>query len=241
LKHGKIVICFARPPQVAGYCYGGWRFSALYFEFPVQSNGFMEPRSIKILTELLKKLPAVGQKTAERYGYALKNFSKKDLELLAQTLADLKKNLGYCSLCQATIEKTQTKNSLCSICANPQRNPDKLCIVEDEQELAAMEQTSFKGVYFVLGELATFRTKDPGKNPSIELLKRRLKKNPPQEIILAFSPTVQGQAVYFMLKKELNSFGIPVTRLGLGLPSEADLRYADQKSLQGALDNRQRF
>lgn len=196
----------------------------------------MHPKPIQHIAQLLKKLPGVGPKTAQRYAYAFKNFSLQDLEALAQDLSQLKKNLANCGRCQLTIEKKE--GQFCSICRNPKRNQKLLCLVADEQELEAIEQTNFNGVYFVLGGLVKPRSNQAQPGIRLKELKNRIKADPPREIILALSPTSEGTATLLFIKKELMPFKIPITRLGMGLPSEADLRYADKQTLEGALSSR---
>lgn len=197
----------------------------------------MEPKPIKQITQLLKQLPGVGQKTAQRYAHALKNFSEQDITYLIQNLSQLKSALTYCQRCFATIDK-QAEKQLCSICSNPKRNRRLLCVVADEQELEAMEQTDFNGSYFVLGGLIEPRSNQKNSGPRLRELKQLIKKTRPQEIILALSPGGEGAATFLMLKKELSPFKIPLTKLGMGLPTEADLRYADKQTLEGALSSR---
>lgn len=199
----------------------------------------MHPKPIQHIAQLLKKLPGVGPKTAQRYAYALKSFSQQDLEALIQNLSQLKKSLTNCERCQLTIETKQ--GPLCSICRDPRRDQKLLCLVADEQELEAMEQTNFSGVYFVLGGLVRPRAGENQFGPHLKALKKRIKTDPPREIILALSPTSEGAATLLLLKKELAPLKIPITRLGMGLPSEADLRYADKQTLESALANRAPF
>ncbi len=196
----------------------------------------MEPKPIKTVTEILKKLPGVGQKTAQRYAHSLKNFSEKDLQLLAESLQELKTQLDNCERCFATIQRQQ-KDRLCKICRDQNRDQKLLAIVEDEQEMEAMEQTNYRGVYFVLGGLIKPRSRQYN-NVRTHEFKKRIQSEPPREIILALSPGAEGSATFLQLKKELQQFKTPVTRLGTGLPSEADLRYADKQTLEGALSSR---
>lgn len=193
------------------------------------------PLPIQNLIDLLSKLPGVGPKTATRYAFCLKDWPIKDTEALSQAIQNLRKTLGQCHLCGRTIQKQESSN-LCSICRDPHRNQKIVCVVENEPAIETLEKAKqYEGIYFILGGLL-----DPlrGTKPplsKIKALEKRVQKGSIQEVILALNPTTQGEATIAHLKKILAPYKIRLTRLGRGLPSEADLLYADSDTLRESL------
>ncbi len=186
------------------------------------------PPLIKNLIEKLQVLPSVGPKTAEQYVFALTNLSSKKIEELAEAVSELKK-LTRCKSCNAITDK----NELCEICANPQRDNTTLMVVESEPDMESIEKTSrFQGLYFILGQVNEKNTQQ---------LIQRLQTHAPKELILAFDVTPQMELSIFEIKQALKKaqVNIKISRLGRGLPTGGDLRYADTQTLLGALQHRE--
>lgn len=191
---------------------------------------------IQKLIETLKLLPSVGPKTAEQYAFALKELDPKELEELAQAIKNLEK-LQRCSLCgkiPARVREVKNVGVICEICADPKREHALLLVVESEPDLESIEKTGrFSGLYFILGD---------AHEKNIRRLLRRMKvKNSVQELILAFDVTPQSELSIFEIKQAIKTagFSVKISRLGRGLPTGADLRYADTQTIQGALEHRE--
>ena len=187
------------------------------------------------LIEELNKLPGVGPKTAQRLTYHLIRTSKEEAEALAQALLAMKEKVVYCSACQ-----NLTDIDPCAICANEERDREKLCIVEQPLDILSLERTrSYKGLYHVLhGAISPINGVGPNDLKIQELLDR-LRGGQFSELILATNPTMEGEATAMYIHRHLDSFGGRVTRLARGLPAGGDLEYADEVTLSRALEGRQ--
>jgi len=191
---------------------------------------------IQQLIEKLKLLPSVGPRTAEQYAFALKELDATELQALAQAIKNLEK-VKRCALCgkiPARVKEVKDIGMLCEICADPKRERSIVLVVESEPDLESIEKTGrFQGLYFILGE---------ANEKNIKRLLRRLKvKNSVNELILAFNVTPQNELAIFEIKQALKKAGIVLTisRLGRGLPTGGDLRYADTQTIQSALSHRE--
>ncbi len=192
------------------------------------------PKSIEKLIKIFSQLPSVGPKTAERYVFFLLNHSQKELLGLSENIKDLKDNIKNCSRC-----RTFTEKDPCLICEDKNRNNQTICLVENTQDLWAIEETKqFTGKYFVLGRLI-----DPISNINPEDLPIKqfldlIKKENIKEIIIALNFTLEGEGTTLYLKKYFSDT-IKITRLAKGLPLGSDLEYADSLTLKNALKYRQ--
>lgn len=192
------------------------------------------PKSIEKLIKIFSQLPSVGPKTAERYVFFLLNHSQKELLGLSENIKDLKDNIKNCSRC-----RTFTEKDPCLICEDKNRNNQTICLVENTQDLWAIEETrQFTGKYFVLGRLI-----DPISNINPEDLPIKqfldlIKKENIKEIIIALNFTLEGEGTTLYLKKYFSDT-IKITRLAKGLPLGSDLEYADSLTLKNALKYRQ--
>lgn len=192
------------------------------------------PAPIRNAASVLGKLPGVGPKTALRYAFALLALTKHDIAQCAKAIADLA-HIQTCTSCFAFSEKT-----LCEICQNSERNNHQLCVISESRDIATMEATSaFRGKYFVLG--GTLNPID-GRTPEtlhVRELMERVRISPDlKEVILAFSPDMQGETTMMYLSRQLKPFNKKVTRLARGLPMGADIEYADEVTLLSALQGR---
>lgn len=191
------------------------------------------PSAIQNLIEKLSALPSVGPKTAERYVFHLLKQTPEKLQSLAAAISELKEKTTLCHICGTIAESDP-----CPICSDKNRRAGILCLVENSQDLVAIEATKqYDGYYFVLGGLiSTIREVKPS-DLNIQKLVNRLKKDSIQEIILALNFTLEGETTALYLTKILKDH-LKITRLAKGLPSGSDLEYADELTLASALKNR---
>jgi len=188
---------------------------------------------IQNLTKQFQKLPSVGTKTAQRFVYALlKDPANNNLEQLESALKRARENISICKKCFNISE-----GNLCNICANPSRDPQTICIVEEALDIPPIEECGeFNGVYYVIGT---------GKNSHISSLIQRINNEDIKEIIIASNPSSEGEAVALKLQKIIAENTtqkireIKITRLGRGLPTGGDIKYADRETIRGALRGRQ--
>jgi len=191
------------------------------------------PQAIQNLIDKLAEFPSVGPKTAERYVFYLLKQSKEKLKDLAQVISDLRDKTTVCETCWSIADKNP-----CSICSDTNRQKPLLCIVENTQDLLAVEATrQYDGQYFVLGGLINTINDIKPENLNIEKLIKRIKENSIKEIILALNFTLEGETTALYLNKILKDH-IKITRLARGLPAGSDLEYADETTLASALKYR---
>lgn len=190
------------------------------------------PAAIQNLIDKLSTLPSVGPKTAERYAFYLLKQSDEKLKSLAAAINDLKTGTKICRHCLMISD-----SEICSICKDEKRRPEILCIVENTQDLLALETTrQFDGRYFVLGGLInTIEEVRPEDLPIAQLLKK-IKTDGVKEIILALNFTLEGETTALYLTKILKD--VKISRLAKGLPAGSDLEYADELTLANALKYR---
>jgi len=190
--------------------------------------------SFSRLAAELSKLPGIGSKTAARLAFHLLRTSRQDVEALASALLEMKDKVRFCRRCHHLAE-----GELCSICSNPARDAQVLCIVEEPQDLFAIERSrSYLGLYHVLhGALSPLDGVGP-EDLKIPQLLQRLEQEPVREIILATNFTVEGEATALYLAKLFKERGLRVTRLAHGIPSGSDLEYIDSGTVQQAVDGR---
>ncbi|NLZ74373.1 recombination protein RecR [Candidatus Falkowbacteria bacterium] len=191
------------------------------------------PKAIQNLIEKLSTLPSVGPKTAERYAFYLLRQSDDSLNSLAEAIKDLKTKTTLCASCQAI-----TETNPCAICSSLERANDILCVVENTQDLLAIEATKqFTGKYFVLGGLINTINDIKPEDLNVKKLIKRIKTDHIKEIILALNFTLEGETTSLYLTKLLRNH-LKVTRLAKGLPAGSDLEYADETTLSNALKYR---
>ncbi len=185
----------------------------------------------------LSKLPGVGRKTAARLAFHLLRTSERDVESLATALLEMRRKVGFCQRCFHIAEA-----ELCQICNNPVRDGQRLCIVQEPQDLLAIERShSYAGFYHVLhGALSPLDGIGPD-DLKIPQLMQRLEVEPIEEIILATNFTVEGEATALYLAQLCRAKNIKVTRLAHGIPSGSDLEYVDAGTVQQAVAGRREF
>lgn len=191
------------------------------------------PKAIQNLIEKLSTLPSVGPKTAERYAFYLLRQNDSNLNSLAEAIRELKAKTTLCSSCQAI-----TESNPCAICSSSERLNDTLCVVENTQDLLAIEATGqFAGKYFVLGGLINTINDIKPEDLNIEKLVKRIKADNVKELILALNFTLEGETTSLYLNKLLRDH-VKITHLAKGLPAGSDLEYADETTLSNALKYR---
>jgi recombination protein RecR len=186
------------------------------------------------LIEELKKLPGVGGKTAQRYAFHILRASDEDAELLAGAIRDVKASLHLCSICNNI-----TDIDPCVYCASPTRNQRLVCVVEEPTNIAAIDKTRhYNGVYHVLhGALSPLHGIGP-EQLRINNLARRVESGDVDELILATNPTIEGEATATYLSRQFKSSGIRITRIATGVPVGSDIEYADEVTMQKAMEGR---
>ena len=192
------------------------------------------PEPVARLIEALQRLPGIGPKTAQRLTFFLLKRPVEEVAGLADALTQLKALIVHCSVCFNV-----TQDDPCRICRDPERDARSLCVVEEPNDLLALERTGeFRGRYHVLlGALSPLDGIGPEDLKVRELLSR-LEGEPVEEIILATNPSVEGEATAIYLAKLLKPFTGRVTRIARGLPVGGDLEYADEVTLAKALQGR---
>ncbi|HEY4080913.1 MAG TPA: recombination mediator RecR [Burkholderiaceae bacterium] len=190
--------------------------------------------ALEQLIEALKRLPGVGQKSAQRMAYHLLQHDRPAMRQMADALNTAGQQIGHCQRCH-----TFSEAGLCSICADGARNASLLCVVESPADQAALERTgSYQGYYFVLlGRLSPLDGQGPRDIGVAELLTRATD-GAVQEVILATSFTAEGEATAHVLSEALRSRGIKATRLARGVPVGSELEYVDLGTIAHALVDR---
>ena len=186
------------------------------------------------LIEELKKLPGVGSKSAQRFAFHILRSSDGDAAALAEAVQNLKASLRLCSICNNV-----TDVDPCAYCASPTRNQRLVCVVEEPTSIAAVERTrGYQGVYHVLhGTLSPLHGVGPDQLRTGTLL-ARVERDEIDEVILATSPTFEGEATATWLAAALRGFSVRITRIATGVPAGSDIEYADEVSMSRAMEGR---
>lgn len=192
------------------------------------------PKSIAALIEQFQKFPSVGPKSAQRMAFHLLKMPKSEVEKFAQSIIEAKENTFACDVCF-----NMSSTNPCEICQSSARDRSIICVVSETKDLIAIEKTNeFRGLYHVLQGLISPIDGIGAEDIRIKELLHRLAENDVKEVILALSPSVEGEATSLYLSKLIKPFGIKITRIAFGLPVGADLEYADEITLARALEGR---
>jgi recombination protein RecR len=193
---------------------------------------FAEPMAQ--LIEELKKLPGVGNKSAQRLAFHILRSSGDDAEALAAAIRNVKDKLHLCSICNNI-----TDVDPCVYCASATRNQRVICVVEEPTNIASVEKTkSYNGVYHVLhGAISPLHGVGP-EHLRINSLLRRVEDGHADEVIIATNPTVEGEATAHYLTQVLRKNGVKLTRIATGIPAGADIEYADEVTMSRAMEGR---
>lgn len=193
---------------------------------------FAEPMT-RLIDEL-KKLPGVGNKSAQRLAFHILRSSEEDAEALAGAVRDVKAKLRLCSVCNNI-----TDVDPCVYCSNPTRNQRLVCVVEEPTNIAAIEKTRhFNGAYHVLhGSISPLHGVGP-EQLRLSNLMRRIDAGEVDEVILATNPTVEGEATAVYISQQVRRPGVKVTRIATGIPVGSDIEYADEVTMLKAMEGR---
>ena len=193
---------------------------------------FAEPMA-RLIDEF-KRLPGIGQKSAQRIAFHLLRAPREESERLAQALVDVKDRMRLCAVCNNISDA-----ELCPICSDSGRNQKVLCVVEEPRNIIVIEKTrQFNGLYHVLhGSLSPLRGIGPEQLKVKSLLERR-RSGTIDEIIIATNPTVEGEATAVYLSRLLKPLGVRVTRIGMGIPVGSDLDYVDEVTMLKSMEGR---
>jgi recombination protein RecR len=202
------------------------------------------PRSVEKVIEEFSRLPGIGPKSAARMAYHFLRSRRKDATKLAQALTDMEEGIRFCTKCFNVAEK-----DVCDICDSPLRDNAELCIVEEPLDVVAFERSGvYKGLYFVLGGVISPAEGVGAEELRFKELERRVKEllsGDSLEVIVATNPSLEGEATANYIQDSLVRIDkegkIKLTRLAMGLPTGADLEYADQLTLKRAFEGRRKI
>lgn len=194
-------------------------------------------KSVSNLIDQLGRLPGIGRKSAERLAYHLLRVSKAEAFALAGAIREVRENVFYCSVCYNLAE-----SNMCAICRDPSRDQTRLCVVEQPQDLMALEQASvFRGLYHVLlGRIAPLDGIGPD-HLTIDALVERVRRGNFVEIIMATNPTVEGDGSALYITNQLSEFPVEITRLARGITAGSILEHTNKEILADALNGRQKL
>lgn len=186
------------------------------------------------MVEAFTKLPGIGKKSAERLAFAVLGMTRDEAEGIAHAILDLKNNSRYCAVCNNI-----TEDELCGICRDERRDGSRICVVEEPSNILILEKTGiFRGRYHALmGAISPLDGIGP-EDLKIDGLLERLKAGGIKEVIIATNPTVKGETTALYLSRLIKPLGISVSRIAYGLPVGGDIEYADENTVQRALEGR---
>jgi len=192
-----------------------------------------QPESLSRLIDELQRLPGIGRKSAQRLAFHILKTPRDEAERLVEAVRDVKERITYCSACNNV-----TDVDPCVFCTDEERNQRLICVVEEPQNVMAVEKAGdYKGVYHVLmGALSPLQGVGPD-DLKIKNLLSRVERGV-DEVILATNPNVEGEATAIYLARLLKTLGVKVTRIAMGVPVGSDLEYADEMTVHKALEGR---
>jgi recombination protein RecR len=191
-------------------------------------------KAVGRMIEAFMQLPGIGRKSAERLAFAVLGMAKDEAAGIAQAILDLKNNSRYCTVCNNI-----TEDDLCTVCRDVRRDSTRICVVEEPSNILILEKSGiFRGRYHaLLGAISPLDGIGP-EDLKIEGLMDRLKAGGIKEVIIATNPTVKGETTALYLSKLIKPLGISVSRIAYGLPVGGDIEYADENTVQRALEGR---
>ena len=195
------------------------------------------PTTIKNLIECYKKLPGIGEKTAERLALATLNINQETLDIFADSIANVKKRIKRCTKCNNLSEE-----ELCEICRDDSRDKKTICVVEEPKNVILFEKVgTYKGTYHVLDGLISPLDGITPDQIKIDLLLERIKNDDIKEIILAVKPSIEGETTSLYIVKLLEGKNITISKIAHGVPLGADMEYIDSLTLEMALEDRKKI
>lgn len=188
-------------------------------------------------SDQIATLPGIGKKSALRIALNLLSRNKEEVEAFLKAIQGMKENVRFCSTCHNISDDLE-----CSICSNPKRDNETLCVVEDVRDVMAIEATgTFKGKYHVLGGVISPMDGVSPKDLNIETLIQRVEQGSIHELIFALSPTMEGDTTNYYIFKKLKDHSLVVTTLSRGIAIGSELHYADELTLGRSFQNRQPY
>lgn len=195
------------------------------------------PIDLEKLISYYKKLPGIGERSAERLAIATLEFNSEEIEEFSDTLKNAKKNLGRCSICGHI-----TDEDICEICKDDNRNKNIICVIEDFKSVFSFEKSGkFSGKYHVLNGLISPMDDIGPEDINLPSLISRVEKLDNPELILALKPTIEGEATTLYIKKILENKKVTISRLSYGIPIGAEIDYLDNVTLEKALEDRKKI
>ena len=195
------------------------------------------PITIKNLIECYKKLPGIGEKTAERLALATLNINQETLDIFADSIANVKKRIKRCTKCNNLSEE-----DLCEICRDDSRDKNTICVVEEPKNVILFEKVgTYKGLYHVLDGLISPLDGITPDQIKIDLLLERIKNDNIKEIIIAVKPSIEGETTSLYIVKLLEGKDITISKIAHGVPLGADMEYIDSLTLEMALEDRKKI
>ncbi len=193
---------------------------------------YIEP--IEILSEKFRRLPGVGKKSAVRMAFSVLDLTDEEANEFAEAILSVKRNVKVCSVCG-----NMTDTDVCAVCSDEERDRTTVCVVEDARDVIAFERVrEYTGLYHVLGgAISPLQGIGPG-DLTTNLLIKRVSEGTVKEVIIATNPNVEGETTAMYLSKLLAPFGVKTTRLAYGIPVGGNLEYADEVTLNRAIEGR---
>lgn len=192
------------------------------------------PSSLKNLIDCFKKLPGVGEKTAERFSLSVLGFDEKLIESFSDSIKDVKYKIKRCSICN-----NLTESDVCDICRDENRDSSVICVVEEAKNSILFEKMgAYKGKYHILNGLISPLDGIGPEDINIDKLIDRIDSEGVSEVILALKPSIEGETTSLYISKVLSGKGVKVTKIAHGIPMGADIEYIDMLTLEMALSDR---
>ena len=194
----------------------------------------MYPKSLERVISFYKKLPSIGEKTAERLALATLDMNEATIEEFKQNLTELKSKIKPCSICNHL-----TDNDICPICSDEYRNKDLICVIEDSRSVYSFEKAGkYNGTYHVLNGLISPINNIGPENINISSLVKRVKSLNNPELIIALKSSIEGETTTLYIKKIFENTNVKISRLSYGIPMGAEIDYLDILTLDKALEDR---
>ena len=196
------------------------------------------PNCLKNLIESFKKLPGVGEKTAERYSYAIiNNFEKEDSHFFSKSIQDVKEKLRKCDKCNNI-----TESNICELCSDKRRNKKVICLVQDSKDIILFEKIGFfNGLYYVIEKLISPINGVGPEDINLEKLFKRIEDEKIEEVIIAIKPTIEGETTSLYIARMLEKKDVIVSKIAHGIPIGTDMEYLDPLTLELAIKDRKTF
>lgn len=195
------------------------------------------PSTILNLIECFKKIPGIGEKTAERYALAILDLDESIIDKFSSTLLDTKTKIRRCNICNNLSE-----DDLCDICKNDSRDKNVLCVVEDPKSVIMFEKIgTFNGYYHVINGLISPLDGINPEDLNLDILIKRIKDSNIKEVIIAVKPSIEGETTALYISKLLKDTDVVVSKIAHGVPIGTEIDYVDSLTLELALENRKKI